>query len=90
MPPGSPPGEVTAVGIGLVFCGMTTGGRGGGGMWAGLLCPLDDPSYDCWPGAAAKLGGGGRDMEGGEARLFMSAMSVRRWTVFTSCEEPER
>jgi hypothetical protein len=26
-------GEVMAVGIGFVFCGMTTGGRGGGGMW---------------------------------------------------------
>lgn len=29
-------GDVMAVGIGFVFCGMTTGGRGGGGMWAGL------------------------------------------------------
>lgn len=27
-----PPGEVIAVGIGLLFCGMTTGGKGGGGM----------------------------------------------------------
>jgi hypothetical protein len=30
-------GEVIAVGIGLVFWGMITGGRGGGGMW--LLVP---------------------------------------------------
>jgi len=36
MPFESPPGEVMAVGIGLLFCGMTIGGRGGGGMWAGL------------------------------------------------------
>lgn len=26
-------GEVIAVGIGLVFCGIITGGRGGGGIW---------------------------------------------------------
>lgn len=25
-------GDVIAVGIGLVFCGITTGGSGGGGM----------------------------------------------------------
>lgn len=32
----SPPGEVIAVGIGLLFCGITTGGKGGGGMCAGF------------------------------------------------------
>jgi hypothetical protein len=33
-PPFSPPdiGDVIAVGMGFVFCGMITGGRGGGGM----------------------------------------------------------
>jgi hypothetical protein len=30
-------GEVMAVGIGFVFCGMMTGGRGGGGMWLDWL-----------------------------------------------------
>ena len=30
--PSPPPGEVIAVGMGLVFCGITTGGSGGGGM----------------------------------------------------------
>jgi hypothetical protein len=29
-------GEDIAVGIGLVFCGMMTGGSGGGGICAGL------------------------------------------------------
>ena len=44
----SPPGDVMAVGIGLVFCGMTTGGSGGGGMWAGLPEPFVVPfSYGC-------------------------------------------
>ena len=32
----APPGDVMAVGIGLLFCGITTGGNGGGGMCAGL------------------------------------------------------
>jgi hypothetical protein len=32
----APPGEVMAVGIGFVFCGMTTGGSGGGGICAGF------------------------------------------------------
>ena len=44
-------GEVIAVGIGLVFWGIITGGRGGGGMW-----------LDCawfWPGAEAEGAGGG-------------------------------
>jgi hypothetical protein len=35
MPPDM--GEVIAVGIGLVFWGMITGGRGGGGIWDGLV-----------------------------------------------------
>ena len=26
-------GDVIAVGIGFVFCGMITGGSGGGGIW---------------------------------------------------------
>mgnify|MGYP006950200819 CR=1 FL=1 len=33
-------GEVMAVGIGLVFWGIITGGRGGGGMWDWLPWPL--------------------------------------------------
>ena len=33
-------GEEMAVGIGLVFWGITTGGRGGGGMCEGLVWPL--------------------------------------------------
>ncbi len=36
IPVESPPGEVIAVGMGFVFCGMTTGGSGGGGMCAGF------------------------------------------------------
>ena len=44
----SPPGDVMAVGIGLVFCGMTTGGSGGGGMCAGFPEPFVVPfSYGC-------------------------------------------
>lgn len=35
-PPFSPIGEVIAVGIGFVFCGIITGGRGGGGICEGL------------------------------------------------------
>lgn len=34
IPAESPPGEVTAVGIGLLLWGMTTGGSDGGGMYA--------------------------------------------------------
>ena len=36
IPVESPPGEVIAVGMGFVFCGMTTGGSGGGGICAGF------------------------------------------------------
>ena len=66
--PGDPipeesPSAVIAVGLGLLFCGITTGGSGGGGMWAGLLCPLVVVgSYCCWPGAPTNVGGGGSDM----------------------------
>lgn len=35
-PPFSPIGDVIAVGIGFVFCGMITGGSGGGGICEGL------------------------------------------------------
>ena len=37
IPVESPPGDVMAVGMGFVFCGITTGGSGGGGMCAGLV-----------------------------------------------------
>lgn len=75
IPAESPPGDVMAVGIGFVFCGITTGGRGGGGIWAGFACPLVVPfSYCCWPGAPAKFGGGGRDSEDGVAMLSTCAI----------------
>lgn len=61
--PAASPSTPTAVGIGLLFCGMTTGGRGGGGICEGLTDPMGLlGSYCCWPGAPAKVGGGGRDI----------------------------
>ena len=57
-------GDVIAVGIGLLFWGMTTGGSGGGGICAGLPWPFvaELPKSGC-PGAPADEGGGGRDVE---------------------------
>ena len=72
-------GEVMAVGIGLLFWGITTGGNGGGGMWAGFPCPLLTPlSYcGCCPGAPAKVGGrGGSDIEEEEDIGSVSAMLI--------------
>ena len=54
---------------------MTTGGNGGGGMCEGLLCPfVVFGSYCCCPGAPAKIGGGGKDMEE-EGSNFISVMA---------------
>ena len=36
IPVESPPGDIMAVGMGFVFCGITTGGSGGGGMCEGF------------------------------------------------------
>jgi hypothetical protein len=65
-----------AVGMGLVFCGITTGGKGGGGIWAGFPWPLLVPvSYGCWPGAPANVwGGGGSDMADEEVKGSVSAI----------------
>lgn len=63
-------GEVIAVGIGLVFCGMTTGGRGGGGMWDGLVWPLPWALSNCWFWAPAVDWGGDCMEEGVEAVAF--------------------
>ena len=77
MPPESPPGDATAVGIGLVFCGMTTGGSGGGGMCAGLPWPFVVALlYGSCPGAPAKVGGGGSDIERVDGKPFASAIMI--------------
>ena len=52
-------GDGTAIGIGLLFCGMTTGGSGGGGMCEGLDEPfVEEAEGSCRPGAAAVCGSG--------------------------------
>lgn len=75
IPAESPPGDAIAVGMGLLFCGITTGGKGGGGMWAGLPGPFDGALlYGSCPGAPAKVGGGGSAMDSVEGKPFGSAI----------------
>ena len=77
-----------AVGIGFVFCGITTGGSGGGGICAGFPEPFVVPfSYCCWPGAPANWGGGGRDIEEGCIISCLISAIGYRYKQSTSFEE---
>lgn len=71
-------GEVIAVGIGFVFCGIATGGRGGGGICDGVGWPFPWASNCCWPGAPAEGWGGGGSEEEVVGGAFSAIVSKKK------------
>lgn len=86
-------GEVIAVGIGLVFWGIMTGGRGGGGMC--VPWPLSwDASYCCWPEAPVEACGGcGRvEVEAGTFSAIVTRCqenNIQRKTIWSTKQGKE-